>query len=59
MGEESYWCEITGRTDVGADLRCPQADEGESEQTAHACENAWFSVWKDADPDIPSPNVVR
>ncbi len=27
IAEENYWCEITDRTDVGADLRCPQADE--------------------------------
>jgi len=27
IAEENYWCEITDRADVGADLRCPQADE--------------------------------
>ena len=25
--EESFWCEITDRPDVGADLKCPQANE--------------------------------
>jgi hypothetical protein len=24
---ERYWCEITNRDDIGADLKCPQADE--------------------------------
>src|SRR6266481_8951290 len=23
----SFWCEITVRTDIGADLHCPQADK--------------------------------
>jgi hypothetical protein len=27
LTEESYWCEITDRSDIGADLRCPQTDE--------------------------------
>lgn len=25
--EERYWCEITDREDIGADLKCPQANE--------------------------------
>lgn len=25
--DERYWCEITDRPDIGADLKCPQADE--------------------------------
>ena len=24
---ERYWCEITDRDDIGADLKCPQTDE--------------------------------
>jgi hypothetical protein len=27
VAEESFWCEITDRPDIGADLHCPQADE--------------------------------
>lgn len=25
--DERYWCEITDRLDLGADLKCPQADD--------------------------------
>jgi hypothetical protein len=25
--DESYWCEITDRPDIGADLKCPQTNE--------------------------------
>lgn len=25
--DERYWCEITDRPDLGADLKCPQTDE--------------------------------
>src|SRR5262245_44740977 len=25
--DERYWCEVTDRTDLGADLKCPQANE--------------------------------
>lgn len=25
--QERYWCEITDRVDIGADLKCPQADK--------------------------------
>lgn len=25
--DERYWCEVTERDDVGADLNCPQANE--------------------------------
>jgi hypothetical protein len=27
IAEESFWCEITDRRDIGADLHSPQADE--------------------------------
>ena len=27
MPAERYWCEITDRDDVGANLKCPQTDE--------------------------------
>ena len=26
--QEFYWCEVTDRTDIGSDLKCPQRDEG-------------------------------
>src|SRR5215472_13950252 len=25
--DERYWCEVTDRRDIGADLKCPQTDE--------------------------------
>jgi hypothetical protein len=27
QSEERYWCEVTDRDDIGADLRCPQTNE--------------------------------
>jgi len=27
IADERYWCEITDRPDIGADLKCPQANE--------------------------------
>ena len=26
--DERYWCEVTDRDDIGANLWCPQADDG-------------------------------
>jgi len=37
--EERYWCEITDRHDVGADLKCPQADEAGKEYWSYSLIN--------------------
>jgi hypothetical protein len=33
---ERYWCEITDRDDVGADLKCPQRDESGNEYWSYS-----------------------
>lgn len=33
---EIYWCEITGREDIGADLKCPQTDASGRPQWSYA-----------------------
>ena len=33
---ERFWCEVTDRTDVGADLHCPQANEVGNEQLGYS-----------------------
>jgi len=36
IATESFWCEITDRTDIGEDLHCPQADERGSAYWSYA-----------------------
>src|SRR5712691_225820 len=34
--EERYWCEITDRHDIGADLKCPQTNETGAEYWSYS-----------------------
>src|SRR5690242_11768719 len=34
--EEQFWCEITDRSDLGADLKCPQLDESGSSKPGYS-----------------------
>jgi hypothetical protein len=35
LQEEQFWMEITDRQDIGADLKCPQLDEGGARQPSY------------------------
>jgi hypothetical protein len=34
--DERYWCEITDREDIGADLKCPQTNEAGGEYWSYS-----------------------
>jgi hypothetical protein len=40
--DERYWCEITDRDDIGADLHCPQTDESGKSYWSYSLVNA---IW--------------
>ena len=36
LPDERYWCEVTDRPDIGADLKSPQADESGKKQWSYS-----------------------